>query len=75
MDQQALRQVYRRTDVLSANAREARIASGLTDLDAAAEWFVGHLRPGGFAVIRDGANGCWFADLPCASPAPLVSTA
>jgi sugar/nucleoside kinase (ribokinase family) len=53
--------VLQRTDVLSANAREAAIATGSTDLAAAATALLGRIRPGGVVVVRDGGAGCWVA--------------
>jgi len=61
LDPHVLQRVYRRTDVLSTNAREAVMGSGRTDLDRAAEWFLDRIRPGGLVVIRDGADGCRLA--------------
>jgi sugar/nucleoside kinase (ribokinase family) len=61
LDPQLLGRVLRRTDVLSANAREAAIATGSTDLAEAATALLGHIRPGGAVVVRDGGAGCWVA--------------
>ncbi|GLY50589.1 PfkB family carbohydrate kinase [Lentzea sp. NBRC 102530] len=61
LDPAVLGPVLRRTDVLSANAREAAVATGLTDLAAAASALTGRIRPGGLVVVRDGAAGCWLA--------------
>ncbi|XBH20985.1 PfkB family carbohydrate kinase [Jonesiaceae bacterium BS-20] len=56
---QAMSQVLGRSNVLSANAREARLGSNLEDLAEAAVWFSSRIQPGGVVLIRDGANGCW----------------
>jgi len=53
-----------RTDVLSANAREATIMTGVEDPAGAAAALVARVRPGGFVVVRDGAVGCWLAGEP-----------
>ncbi|MGI5499969.1 PfkB family carbohydrate kinase [Lentzea sp. CA-135723] len=60
LDPAVLGPVLRRTDVLSANAREATIATGLSGAEAAAA-LVDRIRPGGLVVVRDGAAGCWLA--------------
>ncbi|MBC7442233.1 MAG: sugar kinase [Ramlibacter sp.] len=70
LDLAILAQVMARTDVFTANAREARLATGLTDLSAAAAVLATRLRPGGFAVVRDGPNGCWLCG-PAVAPAPV----
>ncbi|MCD0445065.1 PfkB family carbohydrate kinase [Glycomyces sp. A-F 0318] len=60
-----LEAVLARTDVLSANAREARLLTpGLAKayLGERAEALRGRLRPGGVAVVRDGGHGAWVAD-------------
>jgi sugar/nucleoside kinase (ribokinase family) len=46
------------TDILSANAREARLMTGGDDLAAAAVALAARTR-GGSAIVRDGAAGCW----------------
>ena len=56
-----LAEVMARTDVFSANAREAGLASGSGEPDDAAGRLVGRIRPGGLVVVRDGPNGCWLA--------------
>jgi sugar/nucleoside kinase (ribokinase family) len=61
LDPQLLGRVLQRTDVLSANAREAAIATGSTDLAEAATALRGRIRPGGAIVVRDGGAGCWVA--------------
>lgn len=57
-----LRRVLRRTDVLTSNAREAVIMSGMHDLAAAAPGLRDRIRPGGSVLVRDGAAGCWLAE-------------
>jgi sugar/nucleoside kinase (ribokinase family) len=52
--------VLERTDVLSANAREARLMTGAEDLPRAATLLAARTR-GGTAIVRDGATGCWVA--------------
>jgi sugar/nucleoside kinase (ribokinase family) len=54
-----------RTDVLSANAREARLMTAELErayLGERAEALRGRLRPGGVALVRDGGHGAWIAD-------------
>lgn len=46
------------TDILSTNAREARLMTGRDDLAAAAILLAARTR-GGSAIVRDGAAGCW----------------
>ncbi|WP_394619635.1 PfkB family carbohydrate kinase [Lentzea sp. JNUCC 0626] len=70
LDPAVLGPVLRRTDVLSANAREATIATGLTDLASAATALAERIRPGGLVVVRDGAAGCWLAG--STGPEPLL---
>ena len=62
-----LEATLRRTDVLSTNAREARILRSTTHPAPAAGALRGMLRTGGVAVVRDGASGCWVAS---EEPAP-----
>jgi sugar/nucleoside kinase (ribokinase family) len=69
LDTATLRQVLDRTDVFTANAREARLGSGLDDLSAAASWYLDQIRPAGVVLVRDGANGCWIAGL---DPEPVL---
>jgi sugar/nucleoside kinase (ribokinase family) len=57
----SLRRLLGRTDVLSTNAREAMIMTSAATLAEAADALTGRIRPGGHAVVRDGANGCWVA--------------
>ncbi len=66
LDPAVLGPTLRRTDVLTANAREAAIATGLTSptrstSGEAAAALVERIRPGGFVVVRDGGAGCWLA--------------
>lgn len=58
------------TDVVSVNAREARLMTGGDDLPAAAVDLAGRTR-GGTAIVRDGAAGCWVVEAG-ASAALLV---
>lgn len=71
LDPAVLDATLRRTDVLSANAREARIMTGHHLPAEAAAALVARIRPGGFVVVRDGAAGCWLAGTPI-GPAPLL---
>jgi sugar/nucleoside kinase (ribokinase family) len=68
LDDAVLSRVLGRTDVLSANARESRIASGRTDLDAAARDLTSRIRAGGLVLVRDGPRGCWLVDDPASAP-------
>ena len=61
LDPLTLAEVMARTDVFSANAREAGLASGKDEPGDAAAQLVCRIRPGGFVVVRDGPNGCWLA--------------
>lgn len=61
LDPATLAEVMARTDVFSANAREARHLTGTGEPGDAAARLVGSIRPGGFVVVRDGPNGCWLA--------------
>ncbi|MBG6056949.1 sugar/nucleoside kinase (ribokinase family) [Cryobacterium sp. MP_M5] len=61
LDPATLAEVMARTDVFSANAREARHLTGTGEPGDAAARLVGSIRPGGFVVVRDGRNGCWLA--------------
>jgi sugar/nucleoside kinase (ribokinase family) len=63
LDADTLRQVLARTDVFTANAREARLGSGRDDLRDAATWYLDQIRPAGVVIVRDGGNGCWVAGL------------
>ncbi|MET9481424.1 PfkB family carbohydrate kinase [Streptomyces sp. NPDC006638] len=53
--------VLARTDWLSANAREARLMSGLDDPRAAASALRERLAPGGGVLVRVDKDGCWLA--------------
>jgi sugar/nucleoside kinase (ribokinase family) len=50
-----------RTDILSANAREAATLAKIDDPAAAADRLSGQLAYGGWALVRTGADGCWAA--------------
>lgn len=67
LDPELLGAVLQRTDVLTANAREARILRAHAHPAPAAGALRGLLREGGVAVVRDGASGCWVAT---GDPAP-----
>lgn len=54
-----LTRVLERTDILSLNAREARLLAGVEDIEAAAAQLVGRIATGGLVVVRAGADGCW----------------
>ena len=54
-------QVLGRTDILSLNAREARLLTGITDAREAAVQLVKRIAPGGLVVARAGEEGCWLA--------------
>ncbi len=56
-----LERVLGRTDLVSLNAREARLLTGATNLPGAASRLVPRLAPGGWVVARAGAQGCWVA--------------
>jgi sugar/nucleoside kinase (ribokinase family) len=58
LDRAALDRVLARTDVLSLNVREARLATSLSDMSAAARALVERIRQGGSVIVRDGSNGC-----------------
>jgi len=67
-----LTRVLERTDILSLNARETRLLTGLDDPAAGAQALVGRLRQGGRVVTRIGAGGCWIvaaAEAPVHLPA------
>jgi sugar/nucleoside kinase (ribokinase family) len=51
--------VLARTNVLTLNAREARLGSGVDDLDAAARYFLPRLPPGGTVLVRDSHRGAF----------------
>jgi ribokinase len=50
-----------RVDVLSCNAREARLLSGRAELATACQVLAGRARPGSAVLVRDGAAGCWLS--------------
>ncbi len=62
-----LLEVLGRVDLLSVNAREARLLSGSHRPDAGAAALAALLSPGGVAVVRVGPDGCWMA---CGDAAP-----
>lgn len=55
---EVLDRILATTDILSTNAREARLMTGRDDLAAAAVLLAARTR-GGSAIVRDGAAGCW----------------
>jgi sugar/nucleoside kinase (ribokinase family) len=57
----AMARLLARVDVLSCNAREARLLSGLAEPAAAAAALAERVRPGAAVLVRDGAAGCWLA--------------
>ncbi|MHB1974497.1 MAG: PfkB family carbohydrate kinase [Acidimicrobiales bacterium] len=59
--------VLGRVDLLSVNAREARLLSGSHRPDEGAAALAALLVPGGVAVVRVGPDGCWIA---CGGAAP-----
>ena len=61
LDADTLARVLARTDVFTANAREARLGSDLDNLSDAATWYLDRVRPGGTVLVRDGKTGCWVA--------------
>lgn len=61
LDLHSLARLLARTDVLSANAREARLLTGLPTPAEAAVALVLRIRQNGHVVVRDGADGCWLA--------------
>jgi sugar/nucleoside kinase (ribokinase family) len=61
LDPHSLARLLARTDVLSANAREARLLTGLATPAEAAVALVPRVRGDGHVVVRDGADGCWLA--------------
>ena len=68
LDPDAWARVLVRTDVLTANRREAQIMTGLTDPGESAAALLSRIRPGGFVVVRVGAAGCWLASADRSSP-------
>jgi sugar/nucleoside kinase (ribokinase family) len=61
LDPRAWARLLARTDLLSANAREARLLTGLPSPADAALALTRRVRPGGHVVVRAGADGCWVA--------------
>jgi ribokinase len=50
--------LLRRTDVVSASAREARLLTGSDDLQAASAELAARLAASAAVIVRDGADGC-----------------
>lgn len=50
-----------RCDILSLNAREIALLTGITNIPEAAKNLVPRLAPGGYVVARAGVQGCWIA--------------
>lgn len=50
-----------RVDVLSCNAREARLLSGRAEPAAGCAVLAERARPGSAVLVRDGAAGCWLS--------------
>jgi len=69
LDAEMLTRVLARTDIFTANAREARLGSGMDDLSDAASSYLEQVRPGGIVLVRDGINGCWIAGV---DPQPFL---
>jgi sugar/nucleoside kinase (ribokinase family) len=61
LDPAVLGPTLRRTNVLTANAREAAVLSGRSGAAEASAALVARVRPDGLVVVRDGAAGCWLA--------------
>jgi sugar/nucleoside kinase (ribokinase family) len=57
-----LASVLARTDILSLNAREARLLTDNAQPAEAAQALVARLSSAGWVVVRDGAQGCWIAN-------------
>jgi sugar/nucleoside kinase (ribokinase family) len=53
--------VLARVDVLSLNAREARLVTGLRDAGQACAELAGRVGAAAAVLVRDGAAGCWLA--------------
>ncbi len=51
--------VLARCDILSLNARETSILSGISDIVEGAQLLASRIAPGGCVVARAGAQGCW----------------
>jgi sugar/nucleoside kinase (ribokinase family) len=67
-----LTQALARSDIVSLNAREIALLTGITDIPDAARELALRLAPGGFVIARAGARGCWLASetiAPSAIPA------
>ena len=56
-----IREILGRVDLLSLNAREARLLSGCPEPDGGAVALAALLAHGGSAVVRAGPEGCWLA--------------
>ncbi len=54
-------QTLARADILSLNAREIRLFTGVEDVACAASTLAQRVAPDGWVVARDGPNGCWLA--------------
>lgn len=54
-------QAIARADILSLNAREIRLFTGIEDVAAAASTLAQRVAADGWVVARDGPNGCWLA--------------
>ena len=54
-----LTHTLKRTDILSLNKREASLLTGIADEREAAIQLASRIAPGGIAVARVGAEGCW----------------
>jgi sugar/nucleoside kinase (ribokinase family) len=50
-----------RCDILSLNAREIALLTGIANIAEAAKKLVPRLAPGGYVVARTGVQGCWIA--------------
>jgi sugar/nucleoside kinase (ribokinase family) len=57
-----LARVLGRVNMLSLNAREARLLTGRADSSQAALQLVSRLAPGSWVMARAGAEGCWVVD-------------
>lgn len=71
LDPAAWSAVLARTDLLSLNARESRIATEVEDPCSAALVLLDRIRDGGSVVLRDGAAGCWLASRS-GQPVPVL---
>ncbi|WP_028933286.1 PfkB family carbohydrate kinase [Pseudonocardia spinosispora] len=58
IDDRSLARLLSHTTVLSCNAREARLLTGLDDPRAAGPALAGRMSRGATVVLRDGARGC-----------------